>query len=67
MRLASFQAHVLAQRTYAGLPAPLSGEAIGKIIAQSRRGELRLARGFRECRGLPPKQLEDIYQAAKST
>jgi RNA polymerase sigma factor (sigma-70 family) len=62
MRLASFQAHVLAQRTYAGPPTPLSGEAIGKILAQSRRGELRLARGFRECRGLSPEQLEDIYQ-----
>ena len=31
-------------------------------MANGRRSELRIARGFAECRGLNEAQLEDIYQ-----
>lgn len=62
MRLSDFHAHVLAQRTYAGPPAPLSSKAVGRLLGEGRSRELRLARGFRECRGLTPEQIEDIHQ-----
>lgn len=62
MRLDAFHDHVLAQRTHAGPAAPLSAAQIGRVLGQTRRRELQLARGFRECRGLTHEQLEDIYQ-----
>lgn len=62
MRLTDFHAHVLAQRTYAGPPTPLSDEDVGRLLGKGRSRELRLARGFRECRGLTPEQIEDLYQ-----
>jgi len=40
---------------------PLS-EQIGQILGEWQARELRVARGFAECRGLSTEQLEDIYQ-----
>jgi RNA polymerase sigma factor (sigma-70 family) len=48
--------------------APLRGRAgafgaerIGQILGEWQQVELRIARGFAECRGLSTEQLEDIY------
>jgi RNA polymerase sigma factor (sigma-70 family) len=40
---------------------PLS-EQIGQVLGEWQARELRVARGFAECRGLSTEQLEDIYQ-----
>ena len=40
----------------------LASEQIGEVLGEWRRQELRLARGFVECRGLSAEQLEDLYQ-----
>lgn len=37
-------------------------EKIGQILGEWQGRELRVARGFVECRGLSKEQLEDIYQ-----
>jgi RNA polymerase sigma factor (sigma-70 family) len=44
-----------------GLTALQRGE-VAAILDGCRRRELRIARGFRECRGLTREQLEDLYQ-----
>lgn len=40
----------------------LSPEEVGEALGRWQRGELRLARGFADCRGLSTEQLEDLYQ-----
>jgi RNA polymerase sigma factor (sigma-70 family) len=40
---------------------PIS-ERIGQVLGEWQARELRVARGFAECRGLSTEQLEDIYQ-----
>ena len=50
-----FARHAGAQRL------PIS-EQIGQILGEWQKVELRIARGFAECRGLSTEQLEDIYQ-----
>ena len=40
---------------------PIS-EQIGQVLGEWQARELRIARGFAECRGLSTEQLEDIYQ-----
>jgi RNA polymerase sigma factor (sigma-70 family) len=35
---------------------------IGEVLGEWHRTELRIARGFAECRGLGTEQLEDLYQ-----
>ncbi|MFZ1153966.1 MAG: sigma-70 family RNA polymerase sigma factor, partial [Solirubrobacteraceae bacterium] len=37
-------------------------ERVGQILGEWQARELRVARGFAECRGLSTEQLEDIYQ-----
>ncbi len=37
-------------------------ERIGQILGEWQAPELRVARGYAECRGLSTEQLEDIYQ-----
>jgi RNA polymerase sigma factor (sigma-70 family) len=37
-------------------------ERIGQILGEWQAVELRIARGFAECRGLSTEQLEDVYQ-----
>ncbi len=39
-----------------------SPQRIGQILGEWQSHELRVARGFTECRGLSTEQLEDIYQ-----
>src|SRR5271166_2872275 len=51
---------VLARRTDA--ERKLLSERIGEILGEWQSRELRVARGFAECRGLSTEQLEDIYQ-----
>ena len=34
----------------------------GQILGEWQKRELRIARGFAECRGLTTEQLEDLYQ-----
>jgi RNA polymerase sigma factor (sigma-70 family) len=44
---------------------PQAGRAqvrIGERLGEWQRTELRIARGFAECRGLTSEQLEDVYQ-----
>ena len=48
--------------TLPGAGTPLQAGQVAAILDQCRHRELRIARGFRECRGLSPQQLEDIYQ-----
>ncbi len=53
-----------------GRPAPargvgeagLASERVGQALGEWQSAELRLARSFAECRGLPQEQLEDLYQ-----
>ena len=40
----------------------LTFERIGQVLGEWQPHELRIARGFAECRGLSAEQLEDIYQ-----
>jgi DNA-directed RNA polymerase specialized sigma24 family protein len=40
----------------------LSAERVGELLGRWQRAELRIARGFGECRGLATPELEDIYQ-----
>ncbi len=56
-----------ADGTNAGAPTPgraaqLSGAPVGVALGAWQAAELRLARSFPECRGLPAEQLEDLYQ-----
>jgi RNA polymerase sigma factor (sigma-70 family) len=51
---------LLALRT--GAERKLISEQIGQILGEWQAQELRIARGFAECRGLSAEQLEDIYQ-----
>jgi DNA-directed RNA polymerase specialized sigma24 family protein len=51
-------ATVVAPGTGPGLAPEYIGEALGKW----QRAELRVARGFGECKGLTAQELEDIYQ-----
>lgn len=37
-------------------------QRVGEILGRWQDAELRIARGFAECRGLSTEQLEDIYQ-----
>jgi RNA polymerase sigma factor (sigma-70 family) len=37
-------------------------DRVGELLGEWQRTELRIARGFAECRGLTTEQLEDIYQ-----
>ena len=48
--------------TLPGAGTPLQAGQLAAILDRRRHRELRIARGFRECRGLSPQQLEDIYQ-----
>ena len=48
--------------TLPGVGTPLQAGQLAAILDRRRHRELRIARGFRECRGLSPQQLEDIYQ-----
>jgi RNA polymerase sigma factor (sigma-70 family) len=41
---------------------PGSREWVGVLLGDWQASELRIARGFAECRGLAVEQLEDIYQ-----
>lgn len=40
----------------------LASERVGEALGQWQRSELRIARGFGECKGLSSQELEDIYQ-----
>jgi DNA-directed RNA polymerase specialized sigma24 family protein len=40
----------------------LAPEYVGEVLGQWQRPELRIARGFGECKGLTAQELEDIYQ-----
>jgi RNA polymerase sigma factor (sigma-70 family) len=51
---------VLARRTSA--ERKLVSEQIGQVLGEWQAQELRVARGFAECRGLNTEQLEDVYQ-----
>jgi RNA polymerase sigma factor (sigma-70 family) len=51
---------VLARRT--GAERKLASEWIGQVLGEWQSQELRVARGFAECRDLSTEQLEDIYQ-----
>jgi RNA polymerase sigma factor (sigma-70 family) len=46
----------------AKLQAARKTDWIGEVLGEWQRTELRIARGFAECRGLSTEQLEDIYQ-----
>jgi RNA polymerase sigma factor (sigma-70 family) len=39
-----------------------TAEWVGELLGEWQPAELRIARGFAECRGLATEQLEDIYQ-----
>lgn len=45
-----------------GSERAFGSERIGQILGEWQGRELRIARGFLECRGLSKEQLEDIYQ-----
>jgi DNA-directed RNA polymerase specialized sigma24 family protein len=45
-----------------GRRRPFGSERVGQILGEWQGRELRIARGFVECRGLSKEQLEDIYQ-----
>jgi RNA polymerase sigma factor (sigma-70 family) len=58
-------AHTATQRPCASMGhAPLEHAQVAHLLVARRLGELRLARGFRECRSLSDAQLEDLYQDA---
>jgi DNA-directed RNA polymerase specialized sigma24 family protein len=40
----------------------LAPEYVGEVLGKWQRPELRIARGFGECKGLTTHELEDIYQ-----
>jgi RNA polymerase sigma factor (sigma-70 family) len=46
----------------AGSGRPLTREQVAAILGQRQRRELRIARGFLECRDLSRTQLEDLFQ-----
>jgi len=46
----------------AGAEREFAAERVGQTLGEWQARELRVARGFAECRGLSPEQLEDIYQ-----
>ena len=46
----------------AGRQRPFGSQRVGQILGEWQARELRVARGFAECRGLSTEQLEDIYQ-----
>ncbi|HEX5308928.1 MAG TPA: sigma-70 family RNA polymerase sigma factor [Solirubrobacteraceae bacterium] len=45
-----------------GQPRSFGSQRVGEILGKWQAVELRVARGFAECRGLGTEQLEDIYQ-----
>lgn len=45
-----------------GSSTSLGIDGVGQVLGEQRRRELRLARSFRECWGLSPEEIEDIYQ-----
>ncbi len=45
-----------------GVQLTFDSERVGQILGEWQSRELRVARGFAECRGLSTEQLEDIYQ-----
>jgi RNA polymerase sigma factor (sigma-70 family) len=45
-----------------GRQRPFGSQRVGQILGEWQARELRVARGFAECRGLSTEQLEDIYQ-----
>ena len=45
-----------------GMPRGTGSQWIGEVLGELQAQELRIARGFAECRGLSTEQLEDIYQ-----
>jgi RNA polymerase sigma factor (sigma-70 family) len=45
-----------------GRPRAFGSERPGQILGEWQKRELRIARGFAECRGLTTEQLEDLYQ-----
>jgi RNA polymerase sigma factor (sigma-70 family) len=53
---ASTRVHTPAQRV------GRTSEWVGGLLGEWQRTELRIARGFAECRGLNTEQLEDLYQ-----
>jgi DNA-directed RNA polymerase specialized sigma24 family protein len=55
-------AGVLASTAGAGAERTLASERVGQTLGEWQARELRVARGFAECRGLSTEQLEDIYQ-----
>jgi DNA-directed RNA polymerase specialized sigma24 family protein len=46
----------------AGTGPGLAPEHVGEVLGRWQRPELRIARGFGECKGLTTQELEDIYQ-----
>lgn len=46
----------------AGTGPGLAPEYVGEVLGKWQRPELRIARGFSECKGLTAQELEDIYQ-----
>jgi RNA polymerase sigma factor (sigma-70 family) len=49
-------------RGHSHAPAALLPERVGALLGKWQARELRIARGFHECRGLSTEQLEDLYQ-----
>lgn len=47
---------------HAGRRRPFGPQRVGEILGEWQKVELRIARGFAECRGLNTQQLEDLYQ-----
>jgi RNA polymerase sigma factor (sigma-70 family) len=45
-----------------GTERAFGSDRVGQILGEWQSRELRVARGFAECRGLSTEQLEDIYQ-----
>ncbi len=45
-----------------GRVRPFGSQRPGQILGEWQKRELRIARGFAECRGLSTEQLEDLYQ-----
>jgi DNA-directed RNA polymerase specialized sigma24 family protein len=45
-----------------GRRRPFGPQRVGEILGEWQKVELRIARGFAECRGLNTQQLEDLYQ-----
>lgn len=45
-----------------GRKSTFGSKRVGQILGEWQTVELRIARGFAECRGLSTEQLEDIYQ-----